>query len=535
MADENLVLEFKNISLIALLVILAVFFVLELQVTIPNPITFGDEAFHTGMARYMANEKDYPKWVTISGTEFGRLNFAKPALLHLLESGFFLVFGFNEIIVKLLFPLISLLTALAIYLLIKKMYDEKVAFIAAVIFMAIPSVVTYSVTFYAEGFVTFYFALAALLFIYSAKTENRKYLLLSGMFIAFAFLTEVSSVNLIIFVILAFFYGLAKGQKIEIGRYATVFAIFILITGGFFIRNLSLYKVPECYLPFTDKIYDKSGCNYGITTKEQVYQYQSITGGGGSNDSVYKIGITSFLDFAYGNIWLVSLGLFGGILISLYKRDLTATMLLLVLLTIVPYFPFTASRAEDSARNLLAWSSIIAIFAGIYFARIFDFLQSYQKYIPVAVIIVILFVSFQNLGSKLAVMKQVKQFSPAFFEACDWTKKNLPKDAVLATVWVYRTAYSCERTTVGNLPDIFISKNLTLIEKNVKDVGITHFFIQKFSLSKQLISEKYLIDSVLLFDNDTEHFKKVYENGTPLNECIQAGGCDGNIIYEVKF
>ena len=211
------------------------------------------------------------------------------------------------------------------------------------------------------------------------------------------------------------------------------------------------------------------------------------------------------------------------------------TLLLLIILTILPYFPFTAARAEDAARNLLAWAPFIAIFAGIYFGRLFEFLESYQKYIPVIIVVLVLFIGFQNFSSKAATMKQVKQFSPAFFEACDWVKKNLSKDSVLATVWVYRAAYSCERTTVGNLPDIFISKNLTLIEKNAKDVGITHLFIQKFSLSDQLISERYLIDSVLMFDNDAGHFKKVYENGPALKDCIQAGGCDGNIIYELKF
>ena len=535
MAEEKIVLEFRNIVLIALLVILTAFFVLELQITVPSPVTFGDEAFHTGMARYIAQEKDYPKWVTISGTEFGRQNFAKPALVHLLEAGFFLVFGFNEIIVKFLFPFISFLTTIVIYIFVKRLFSAKVGLLAAIIFITIPSVVTYAVTFYAEGLVTFYFALAALLFIYSMKTGSKKYLILIGIFAAFAFLTEVSSVNLIIFILLAALYGLMQKHNFTISKYVTIFAVFFVITAGFFIRNLSLYGAPECYLPFTDKLYSKSGCNYGITIKEQVYQYQSITGGGGSDDSVYKIGILNYLDFAYGNLWLVSFGLFGGVLISLFRRDLPTTLLLLIILTILPYFPFTAARAEDAARNLLAWTPFIAIFAGIYFGRLYEFLESYQKYIPVVIVVLVLVIGFLNFSTKAATMKQVKRFSPAFFEACDWVKKNLPKDSVLATVWVYRAAYSCERTTVGNLPDIFISKNLTLIEKNAKDVGITHLFIQKFSLSDQLISEKYLIDSVLMFDNDTEHFKKVYENGPALKDCIQAGGCDGNIIYELKF
>ncbi len=534
MAEEKIVLEFKNISLVALLVILGVFFILELQVTFPNPITFGDEAFHTGMARYMAKEVDYPGWVTIEGTEYGRQNFGKPAMLHLVESGFFLLIGFNEVLVKILFPLISFLTALAIYIFMKRLYDEAIAFVAAIAFVTMPSVVTYSVTFYTEGLLVFYFILSILAFLYSLKTEDKKYLVLSGIFAAFAFLTEVSSVNLIIFFILAALYELSK-KNFQIAKYTTLAAVFIIIVGGFFIRNLSLYGTPECYLPFTDKIYSKSGCNYGVTIKEQVYQYKAITAGGGSDESVYRLGIINFLDFAYGNLWLVVLGLFGGVFISLHRKDATSIMLLLALLTFVLYFQFTTSRAEDSARNLLAWTPIFAIFTGIYFGRLYELLQSYQRYIALVIFLIVVILAYQNLIPKLATMAQVKQFSPAFFEACEWVKNNLPDDVVLSTVWVHRAAYSCDRVVVGNLPDIFLSKDLKLIETNAKDVGITHLFIQKFSLSNEDISERYRIDVVQFFEENEDHFVKVYENGAPLNECVQQGGCDGNIIYELKF
>ncbi|MBI4009981.1 MAG: glycosyltransferase family 39 protein [Candidatus Aenigmarchaeota archaeon] len=507
---------------------------MELQVTLPNPITFGDEAFHTGMARYIAKEKDYPGWVTIEGTEAGRNHFGKPPLLHLLEAGFFLIFGFNETIVKILLPFISLLTALAIYILVKKIYDDKIAFIAAIVFISIPSVATYAVTFYTEGLVTFYFALSVLLFIYSLKTENKKYLFLTGMFVAFAFLTEVSSVNLIIFILLAALYDFTR-SNFQISRYAILFTAFIIVTSGFFVRNLSVYHAPECYLPFTNKIFDTSGCDYGNTIREQKYQYQAITAGGGSDQSVYGMGITNFLDFAYGNIWLVVLGVFGGIVISLYRRDVTSILLLLISFTFIIYFNFTTSRAEDAARNLLAWTPIFGVLTGIYFGRLYELLQSYQKYIALVIFIVVILLAYQNLTPKLDVMKQVKQFSQAFFEACDWVRNNLPNDVLLSTVWVHRAAYSCERPVVGNPPDIFLSKDLELIKKDAKSVGITHLFIQKFSLSNEAISERYEIDSVLFFEGHNETFVKVYENGPPLQQCIQQGGCDGNIIYEIKF
>ncbi len=323
----------------------------------------------------------------------------------------------------------------------------------------------------------------------------------------------------------------------QISKYATIFVLFIVLTGGFFVRNLGIYKVPECYLPFTDKIFGRAGCEYGTLLREQTHQYQAITQGGGSDEGVYRMGIIDFLDFAFGNIWLVALGIFGGLVILLHRRDVIGILLLLVLFTFVLYFPFTTARAEDAARNILAWTPIFAIFTGVYFGRLYEFLQSHQKYIAVIVFLIVIILAYQNLTSKLVVMKQVKQFSPAFFEACEWVRNNLPKDAVLSTVWVHRTAYSCERTVVGNPPDIFLSKDLELVKKDAKEVGITHLFIQKFSLgfSSEAISELYRVDVVQFFEDNNETFVNVYENGTPLKQCIQQGGCDGNIIYEIKF
>ena len=536
-----MVLEFKNVSLIALLVILSIFFILELQVSIPSPITFGDEAIHTAMSRYMAKELEYPMWRTIEGTDAFKNNFGSPPLLQLLEGGFFLIFGFNEIIVKLLLPFISLLTALAIYLITKRLFDDKIAFIAAVVFMTIPSVVTYSVTFYVEGLATLYFALAVLLFIYGIKTENKKFLVLSGAFIAFAYLTEISSLNLIIFLILAFSYSLIVRKDFDISKYGVLLVAFIVITSGFLIRNLALYGTPGCYipvntLPIINKIFDNSGCLYkGIQVAEQEYQYEGRTADVGSEQSVYRMGIINYLDFAYGNIWLVVLGIFGGVFLTLQRKDPSSILLLLMLLTFLPYFHFTAPRAEDAARNLLGWTPFIAVFTGIYFGRLYEFLQSHQKYIAPIIFLVIIILAYQNITLKLGTMKDVKQFSPAFFEACDWARNNLPKDAVLSTVWVHRAAYSCERITVGNPPDIFLSKDLELIKKTAKNSGITHLFIQKFSLSNKPLSETYTIDSVKFFEDNPDNFNKVYENGPSLEQCIQQGGCDGNIIYEIAL
>ncbi len=104
----------------------------------------------------------------------------------------------------------------------------------------------------------------------------------------------------------------------------------------------------------------------------------------------------------------------------------------------------------------------------------------------------------------------------------------------LSTIWGHRAIYSCERNAVGRVPDIFLSKNTTYAKEVAKKLGVTHLFIQKFSISDQDIKEHYKLDSVQFFEDNPETFKKVYENGPPLEQCLQQGGCDGNIIYEIE-
>ncbi len=133
-------------------------------------------------------------------------------------------------------------------------------------------------------------------------------------------------------------------------------------------------------------------------------------------------------------------------------------------------------------------------------------------------------------------MVQVKQFSPLFFEACNWIKENTPKDSSLFTIWSHRAVYSCQRDSSGNLADISLSRDLNYTLSVAKELGVTHIFIQKFSIDSQNqhLQENYDLDFVQFLENNTEHFKNIYENGPSLQQCLQQGGCDGNIVYEIQ-
>jgi 4-amino-4-deoxy-L-arabinose transferase-like glycosyltransferase len=236
---------------------------MELQVTLGTPIVFGDEGFHARMAQYIAEEREYPVWNPITETELVKGHFARPPLWNILIASFLYIFGFNEFFIRFLPPFITFLTGLAIFLLGKELYDERIGFIAAIIAIAIPSFVTYSVLIYSDVLVTFYTTMFFLLFILYIKKGKMHYLILTGIFGAFAFLSKTSGYAAFIFVILVFIYEIIEKRKIfePLKKYFILFLILILIPSTFFLRNFYYYRTPSCEsIPFIDKVFDNSGC-----------------------------------------------------------------------------------------------------------------------------------------------------------------------------------------------------------------------------------------------------------------------------------
>jgi hypothetical protein len=374
-----------------------------------------------------------------------------------------------------------------------------------------------------------------LLFLLAIKENNKKYLILSGVFGAFALLTKIPSLAVYAFVFLAFFYQLFKEKKFYslFKMYLPLVVTMILIPASWLIRNYHYYNNPTCYsTPFIN-LFDTKGC--AINEFQEKYQFAGRTEQTGTEQSVYRIGIMNYLNFAYGILWFVVLAFFCGLFILLIKRDLANDFIIILLILYSLLFYLTTGRAEDTARYTLGWVPVIALVSAMWLGEVYEFIKKYQKYLALIVFIFVLATGFMNMSEKLSIMKQVKRFSPLFFEACDWIKQNTPKDSLIMTVWAHRAVYNCQRNSAGNMADIALSKDLNYTLSVAKQHGITHLFIQKFSLSTQPLEERYTVDFVQFLENNPEHFKKIFENGPPLQQCIQQGGCDGNIVYEIKF
>ena len=530
---KEITIEIKSPELILILIVLLGIFVLELQVTFNTPITFGDEGFHTRMAQYIAEEREYPLYSYFIGSKLLLTGFTAPPLWNILEGGFLFVFGFHESIIKFLTPFIAFLTGLVVFILTKKIFNKNVAFIATIITITIPSFVTYSVLFYKDALFTLFLSMFYLLFILAIKNDSKKYWILSAIYGGFTLLTKNSGIFVFPFIILAFLYQLYKEKKFYglFKKYLFLFLIIILIQSTFFLRIFYYYNNPFCGLPYLGNLFDRNNCH--IRDFKGNYSFAGRTEEVGTEMGVLKMGVMNYLNFAYGNIYFVILGLCAGLIILISKRTDINILILLILLTLLPVFYYSMPRAEDAARYMLGWVAIISIVIAKYFEEIYNFIKKYQKYVALIVFVIVIVLGFQVLMEKLDTMVKVKQFSPLFFEACDWIKENTQEDSLIFTVWAYRAVYNCQRDVMYNLADISLSKDVNYTLSTADQLGITHIFIQKFSLSNEALGEKYSIDFIQLLEDNPDHFKKVYENGMPLQQCLQQGGCDGNIVYEI--
>lgn len=540
MAEKEITIEIRHIEILALLAVILVFFVLEVQLTLSRPIVFGDEGHHARISQWIAENIEYPKTLPFAGSKLEMRGYTRPSLWSLLGASFLFVLGFHEEILKILIPLVAtVITGPATFVLAKRLYNKEIAFIATVIALTIPSFVTYSVLYYTDVLLTLYLSLSIFTLILAVQTNSRKYWIVSGLFCGLAFLTKSAGYAMFFIAGIYFLYQFykQKGFFKLLKNYLIWFLFAMMLIVPFFARNYILFQNLCSDLPIP---YQGPGqCLIEPEYKSQ-YSYTGTAAPVGTELSILKYGIIDYLTFAYGNVWFVVFGLLCGLLIILSRRNSTDILIALSLIPIlIIYFRAPDTRAENMSRYFLGWVPVIGIIAGNYFERVYSLIKNYQKYLALVVFIVIIFFGYQAMKEKLDGMYMVKgQWSSYFWDACKFIKEKTPKDSRIITVWAAPTIFNCQRTVGGggaDSPDITLSGNLTLAMTRLKLHGVTHVFVQKGSISTLTVAETYPWVFIQLMENNPQQFKKVFENGEPnLQNCLY-GRCDGTIVYELNY
>ena len=539
--SDEIEFEVKNPELVVLSFFLIALFILQLRVTLNNPIAFGDEGYHGMLQRYIGLNLDYPQWHPYYSSPTGELAVADNPLWHLLGASLFMIFR-SDIVIKVLPPFIGVICiGYSTYFLGRRLFNSKTAgFIAAILAVTTPSVVTYSVLNYKDAMMTFYFTLFVLTFITYLKDGDKKFGLLTGVFGGLLILGKTSGYAMVPSIFFLFFLlEIIYEKKLFDGvkKFVLPSVLVMLITFGFFIRNLALYNTPICsaFIPF----FSIEKCNLKKINYQPKYQMEGRTVQVGTELTPVKMGLDNYLDFAYGFLWLLPLFFCLGIFYLLQHKDKEKILLLMAFISFIPiYYIAFKARAEDTARWLMPLVPLMAVTASFYMKFIYELLEKNLKTISIIFFIVLIFFAFKNFNQKLAVMNQVKKFSPAFLQACEWVKANTPKDARLgAIVYMPAAGYNCDRNIAAGGPDVVLSQNKTLMLSVLHMQNASHLFIQKSLIAwdDAKLSERHPISFVRYLENNPQDFVKVYESGPPLDQCMQQGGCDGIIIYELNY
>jgi len=214
MAMKEIEISLENLLTFILIAFLFIVFILNFQVVLSTRINFGDEGYHSRLAQYFAETLDFPIYIPFGRTPLIATSNSKPMFWNWLEASFlFLTFN-SELVLKFLTPFVALLVGIVTYLLGKRVFSKEIAFLTSVLIVTSPSFVIYSVTLYTDAFFTLCMSVFFFSFLVGVKENNKKFLYLSMVFGAFAFLTKVPGVSCFVFFFLFLAYKILKEKKV---------------------------------------------------------------------------------------------------------------------------------------------------------------------------------------------------------------------------------------------------------------------------------------------------------------------------------
>jgi len=548
-SEKEIEITIKSPLLILLILISFVYFYLELKVVLPTNISFGDEGFHTSMARYIARNLEYPKYIPFEGSALIRDGFYRPPLWNFLLASFFFIFGINEIVAKIITLIITFFLGLLTFALVKRISDEITAFFASLLLISFQSVLTYTVLFYYADLLLFLVTASFLSFLVFIKEGNKRFFLLSAIFASLALLTNQFALTLYAIYSIYFLYELFSEKKYlsTIKLYLPFFLLLILIPSGYLFRNLLIYKTPICFsIPYVGSLFDTSQCKFDMFEEKYSFVGQAIPIG--TEASAFSIGLMNYLGFAYASLSIgfgyfqTDLGLFftilpfiSGLVLFYLKGDKTSILIFITFLIFaILLAEIGRGRAEDAARYTLGFASFVTFVASYFYKELFEFVEKHFKYLGYLILLAVVVFSFSVANARLDTLYKVKVWDPSFFEACKWIKENILPNATISTIWGHNGAWCSDRNMGPALADILLSNDLNYTLKVLKENQIEYLWIQKSSIDplNRGYADNYPSRFIQMLIDNPQYFVKVYENGQPIEQCLQ--GCYGQTIFKVN-
>ncbi len=508
---------------IAVLLLVAVSAIFYFSVSLSSPIVFGDENNYAVNGKWIEQNLMIPIYQPYFQTEVMHNLFSVKPLYYMFVAFSRIAGEFGN---KMLIPVFSMLTSLLIYVFLKKNGLPKAGMVAAFAFLMIPGLVTYGVLNYVETSLALFFSAAAIFGFYAFENRSIKNAVLAGIFSGFALLTDTTGIFIIPLFVL-YFILLNAGQtirhrKINMGSVFGSLRILLIIAvlsavvlSPLLAKNLVFYN-KFCYPPLPGDCQPKYDAALEPYTGEGSNLGASAQSGTGA--SVARMGFPAYFNFAFG--WAVAILLFFGLAAVATRKDKLSLLVgvwFFIFLIVLLQQSFFGGRAEDTPRYTLFGFASIAMMVGIFANDGFDFLKKIRgKVGPILGIVFIIFVlsSLWVYGSdKINTMRQVKAFSPGFFDACNWVNRNTPQDSYIFATYAQHVAYHCNRNSTVNLPDqgfIQLTNNDTAYG-HLKLHGFDYVFVPSFTVSIVPYGESISL-KMLSYMETSGKFQKVYDN-----------------------
>ncbi len=516
---------------VAAVIIVFIFWWIYSIASVGGNVLFGDEGYHAEMSKWISENKVLPKWTPLFyETEYSKMGYLRPPLHHTLFAGLN-IFGWNESLLKVLLPIFSLITAFTIYILVRNMVSGLAGILSMLIFLLLPTVITHGVLAYSDSLFVMILTVALYTFYKHVKTGRTAYLLFSGIFSGLATITKISGIIMPLFFIV--YFALDGLKKEGLRKAAVLFICMVLVASPWLIRNSLLYGSPVCdNYPFLGRFFNNSGCTVGTTQSSGGQEFVGRTANVGSEQNLLNVGVPGFIEFAYGNFFIVFLTISGFLAAILYRKEKGLWIIALFFLVTLTLYQYSTGRSEDVARYVLPVAIPLSILpAFLAYGLGGKENVAYKAGVLFIILIFVIFLIPQALyppapsgaAGKIFVMQGVKSFSPDFIKANDWIKLNTPEDSTILSLWTAHTVYLSGRKATWSMPelnDILLSGKDETVMPILKKHGIDYILVAKFSIQIQDYSQVYPLKFVVYLEG-SKNFTKIFEN-------------DGTIIYKIN-
>ena len=365
------------------------------------------------------------------------INPQRPPLLPLLEAIIFKLGG-TEFLSKIILELIpSTLIVLVSYLIVKEMYNKKLALLVA-LFMSVFWLAIFNTVRLHADILLMLFSFLAVYYFWKGYVKKGKnyYSWLIGIFIALAFLTKLIGA-LFGFIFLIFLLIIEKFKFLKNKHLWIAFILMLLVILPYLIWQNNQYDTPIAFFKGSHVLREP-----GNIGGKPIAWYVL-------NWLPWMLHIPFFILFLIGILTFYTLILSFDLVIK-NKNNEKYNDLFVLLWILIPllYFIFLERDAEDRWLLPIALPLLILVSKGLYF--VYDVIKKYQKSIAVLVFIALILLGgyFQLARANETILSKKDSYAQVK-EASLWIKENSNEDDIIFSKSSTQMTYYAQRQTLG--------------------------------------------------------------------------------------